>query len=188
MPQKKRFPDDQVPTADEMLNRLNAVDLDIFDLKQREETLKGKVAWVSALTIPISAIIITTVVLLTVFLSQSMVYTLIAFAITSMLLMIIAKSLESAERQAKYQAYQMTIQDIKNIEGEYGLIPHFRHFLPERYRHLWQSLRKGDYQHIKQYAQAVAMLQDRLEEEKFTHIWHLEYPQLAPNDEDDLLQ
>ena len=174
------FPPNQIPAPEQMIEKLNSIDLAIFDLKQREEKLKGKLAWISALTIPISAILITATVLLTIFFSHSLTAAFIAFIIVGMLLMIIAKALESSERQAKYMAYQQTIEAIKQIEEPYGLVYHFRHFLPERYRHLWQSVRKGDYQHIKQYAQAIAMLQDKLEPAKFQHIWYLEFPEIAP--------
>jgi len=168
---------DQIPTAEAMLQRLRDIDLDAFNLSERELKLKGNKAWMNAFAIPISALFITLSTLIGTFVFNS---PFISFGISAALAYIAGKMLEDYEHKIKVKAYHETIEYIKTTEGEFGLIPHFKHFLPKRYRHLWQSLRKGRYQYVKQYAQAAALLQDKIEEEKFIKVWHLQYPHLAP--------
>jgi hypothetical protein len=45
---------------------------------------------------------------------------------------------------------------------------------------LWQSLKKGQYQYIEQYVQAILLLQNKLDSEQFIRIWYLTYPELDP--------
>jgi len=87
---------------------------------------------------------------------------------------------ENQEHNYKIAARHEVIRRIAETEGEFGLIPHFKHFLPNKYRHLWQSLRKGQYHYIEQYVQAVLLLQNKLEEDQFTRIWYLTYPETDP--------
>lgn len=169
-----------VPTAQEMLDRLDSIDLKEYDMEAVFTELKGKRVWVSAMTIPASAIILGTFTLLGMLLFDQPI---IAFIVGALLLFWIAKMIDASDHKFRFLAHQEVLDRIKNTEGEFGLIPHFKHFLPERYRHLWQSLRRGNYQYIEQYIQAVHLLQNKMDPDKFTHIWHLTHPELDSSEE-----
>lgn len=171
-----------VPTPEEMLARLNAVNVDDFDVNAIADNLKGNKIWISVLTIPVSAIILVSFTLLGGFLFNSPV---ISFLVTAALLFWIAKMFEQHERHFYVAARQQAIERVKQTEGEFGLVPHFKHFLPTKYRHLWQSLRKGNYVYLEQYVQAILLLQNKLDPEQFKRIWYLTYPELDPDNEDD---
>ncbi|BBP43006.1 hypothetical protein [Thiosulfativibrio zosterae] len=170
------------PTAAEMLTRLRAVDTGIFDIKSLADQLKGKHAWIFVLTMPVSAIFLVTVTLLGTFLTG---YFVASFLVAALLLFIVGKMLDQFEKRFFYQARITVMQRIQETEGDYGLIPHFKDFLPAKYRHLWQSLRKGRYQYIDQYIAAITLLQHKLEDDKFTRIWEIRHPELASDEDED---
>lgn len=176
--------DPSIPSAQEMLQRLQEVDLDYFDHDQVFVELKGKQIWVSAMTIPVSVVILAIFTLIGTFAFDSPI---ISFAIAAALLFWIARMIDAKDNELRFYAHQEVIRRIGETEGEFGLVPHFKHFLPTRYRHLWQSLKKGNYQYIEQYLQAIHLLQTKLEHNKFIRIWELKYPQfLPPQDQEEL--
>lgn len=168
--------DPSVPSPEEMLQRLHSIDLEQFDMEAVFVELKGKYIWISAMTIPI------TVITLALFTFIGMIFgqPVIGFISAAVILFWISRMIDAKDQKLRFDAYNEVIERIKNTEGEFGIIPHFKHFLPKRYRHLWQSLRKGNYQYIEQYIQAVHLLQKKLEEDKFIRIWQLKYPQFDP--------
>ncbi len=169
------------PTAEEMLTRLNQVNVDIFNLEIVSDETKGKYAWLFVLTMPVTAVLLMIFTLLGTFISGNFI---ISFIITALLLFIIGKIIDQFEQKFHHQARIEVMRRIYETESEYGLIPHFKDFLPQKYRHLWQSLRKNNYQYIDQYIAAVTLLQNKLDAEKFTQIWHIRYPEIAPEQND----
>ncbi|WP_029407045.1 hypothetical protein [Thiomicrorhabdus sp. Milos-T2] len=166
------------PSPEEMLKRLNEVDVQQFNIDKVADEIKGNYIWVSILTIPVSALILVTVTLLGSFLYDRPV---ISFLLAAGLLFWVSKILESQERTIKFKARQEVMKRIGETEGEFGLIAHFKHFLPNKYRHLYQSVRKGKFHYIEQYVQAILLLQNKLDAEKFSHIWYLTYPETDPD-------
>lgn len=171
------------PSADEMLARLRAVDLNVFDIKMVAETLKGKYAWIFVLTMPIAAILLVSLTLIGTFLTG---YLIASFIFTAFLLFVIGKMLDQFEKRFFYQARQEVILRIQETESDYGLIPHFKDFLPPKYRHLWQSLRRGRFMYVDQYIAAVTLLQNKLEDAKFHTIWEIRHPEFARDHEEDV--
>ena len=172
----------QTPTAEEMLERLHAVDVDDFDIEQRTNELKGNNAWLFVLTMPVTAILLVIFTLLGTFLTDHFI---ISFILSAGILFVIGKMIDQYEQKFKYQARLDIMRRIKETETEEGLIPHFRDFLPKKYRHLWQSLKKQNYMYIDQYIAALTLLQQRLDDEKFIRVWRLKYPETAPEKDDD---
>lgn len=170
-----------IPAPEEMIERLNAVDVQYFNIEEITTQLKGNRIWISVLAMPVSAIILVTFTLLGGFIFDQLI---ISFLLTAGLLFWIAKMFEEQERQFKFKARQEAMSRVQETEGEFGLIPHFKHFLPNKYRHLWQSVRKGNYAYIEQYTQAILLLQNKLEAEQFIKIWYLTYPELDPENEE----
>ncbi|MDX1353353.1 MAG: hypothetical protein R3254_10095 [Thiomicrorhabdus sp.] len=169
--------DTNIPSPEEMLQRLYAVDVQQFNLDNIAAELKGNKIWVSVLTIPVSAVILVIVTLLGSFLFDQPI---VSFLVGAGLLFWVSKMFDAQEHHYKIAARHEVMQRIKQTEGEFGLIPHFKNFLPTKYRHLWQSLKKGKYQYIEQYVQAILLLQNKLNPEQFTRIWYLTYPETDP--------
>lgn len=167
-----------IPTPEEMLTRLQNVNVQDFDMQEIANHLKGNNVWISILTIPVTAIILVSFTLIGGFLFDRPI---VSFLVTAGLLFWISKMFEGQERHYKFAARQEVMNRIQQTEGEFGLIPHFKHFLPNKYRHLWQSLRKGNYVYIEQYVQAILLLQNKLEPDQFIRIWYLTYPELDPD-------
>ncbi|MGM0541645.1 MAG: hypothetical protein ACQEQR_04330 [Pseudomonadota bacterium] len=168
----------QTPSPQEMLRRLNQVDPKHFDVKAIEEQLKGKKIWIYVLTLPVSAVLLAVFTLLGTFLFDQPI---ISFLLTAALLFWIGKMFDNQQYRYKYAARQEVINRIAEAEQGFGLIPHFKNFLPSKYRHMWQSVRKGKYTYIEQYVQAIVLLQHKLEPEKFIRIWYLTYPETDPD-------
>lgn len=166
------------PQPEEMLSRLNKVDVQALNLPSIENELKGNRIWISILTIPISAIILVVATLLGSFIFDRPI---ISFLIAAGLLFWVSKMFETQERNFQFLARKEAMRRIEQIEGEFGLLPHFKHFLPTKYRHLWQSLNKGNYSYIEQYVQAILLLQNKLDAEQFIRIWYLTYPEIDPD-------
>ncbi|MGC9386143.1 MAG: hypothetical protein ACP5D0_04290 [Hydrogenovibrio sp.] len=171
-----------VPTAEEMLERLHDVNLDDFDITAITDELKGKNAWLFVLTMPITAILLVLFTLIGTFATGYFIFSFIAAA---SVLFVIGKMIDQYEQKFRYQARLEVMERIKETETDEGLIPHFKDFLPKKYRHLWQSLKKHNYIYIDQYIAAVTLLQQRLDSEKFIRIWRLKHPETAPDYEQD---
>lgn len=171
-----------IPSPQEMLTRLNQVNPQLFDLKTIEDELKGNKIWIYVLTLPVSAVLLMLFTLLGTFLFDQPI---LSFVITAAVLFWIGKMFDHQQNLYKHAARQEVIRRIAETEQGFGLIPHFKNFLPSKYRHLWQSVRKGNYAYIEQYVQALVLLQHKLEPEKFTRIWYLTYPEIEPENADD---
>jgi len=167
-----------IPSPEEMLSRLRDINVQTFNMKEVANELKGNKIWISILTIPVSASILVVITLLGSFMFDRPI---ISFLLAAGLLFWISKMFEHQEQNYIIAARHEVIRRIAETEGEFGLIPHFKHFLPKNYRHLWQSLRKGRYDYIEQYVQAILLLQNKLEPEQFTRIWYLTYPETDPD-------
>ncbi|WP_019556842.1 hypothetical protein [Thiomicrorhabdus arctica] len=170
-----------IPSPQEMLSRLNQVNPKYFDVKAIEDQLKGNKIWIYVLTLPVSAVLLAVFTLLGTFMFNQPI---ISFLITAALLFWIGKMFDNQQHRYKYAARQEVINRIAEIEQNFGLIPHFKNFLPSKYRHMWQSVRKGNYTYIEQYVQALVLLQHKLEPEKFIRIWHLTYPDIDSENEE----
>ncbi|MCF6298568.1 MAG: hypothetical protein L3J01_01665 [Thiomicrorhabdus sp.] len=167
----------RIPSPQEMLSRLQSIDPSDFNIKAIADELKGNKIWVSILTLPVSAIILATFTLLGAFLFDRPI---ISFLITAGLLFWVGKMFDNQQKIYTIAARQEVINRIAAIEEGFGLLPHFKPFLPEKYRHLWQSVKRGNYLYIEQYIQAILLLQKKLDPEKFTAIWYLTYPEIDP--------
>lgn len=172
----------EMPYAEEMLERLHAIDVSQFDIAQRVETLKGNHAWLFVLTMPVTALLLVILTLVGTFLSDQFI---VSFLVVSGLLFLVGKMIDEYEQKFKRQARLDIMHRIKDAEGEMGLLPHFKDFLPPKYRHLWQNLKKHNYAYIEQYIAAISMLQKHLDDDKFIRIWQLKYPETAPEQYDD---
>lgn len=169
-----------IPPAVAMLDRLYGVDTTQFNIDNVTEELKGDKAWLFVLTMPVAAIVLVVFTLLGTFLTG---YFIASFIVIAALLLMVGKMLDQYEQKFRHQARLEVMRRIEAAETEEGLIPHFRDFLPKKYRHLWQSLRKKNYIYVDQYIAAITLLQQRLEPEKFVRIWHLKYPDSDPNNQ-----
>lgn len=167
----------EIPTAELMLSKLNSIDLDVFDINQKMDELKGKWNWIFVLTMPISALLLATLTLLGLFFADNFV---ISFIVSAGIVFFIGKIIDGYEQQYRAMARRHIMQTIAEIEIEIGLIYHFKEFLPTKYRHLWQSIRKKNFIYVEQYKNAIHLLQLKLEQEKFIKLWHLKYPMTDP--------
>jgi hypothetical protein len=168
---------ERIPSPKEMLFRLQSIDPNDFNIKAIADELKGNKVWISILTLPVSAILLATFTLLGAFLFDRPI---ISFLITAALLFWVGKLFDNQQKIYTIAARQEVINRIASIEEGFGLLPHFKPFLPEKYRHLWQSVKRGNYIYIEQYIQAILLLQKKLDPEKFTAIWYLTYPEIDP--------
>lgn len=166
------------PTAEEMLDRLHNVELNDLDLKQLTEDAKGNQAWLFVMTMPVSALFLVIVTLLGTFLTG---YFIASFIIGAAFIFIVGQMLDQYERKFKKLARLEAMKRIEAYEGEYGLLPHFHDFLPTKYRHLWQTVRRKNFVYIEQYIAAIKLLQNKLDREKFIYIWRLKYPETDPS-------
>ncbi|QKI89694.1 hypothetical protein [Thiomicrorhabdus xiamenensis] len=171
-----------LPDPNELLDRLQAVDCEQYDVDKLAELYKGQKVWYSALAIPVSTLVLTVFTLIGAFVFDQPI---ISFIVAAALLYWIASMIDGQQKHIPLQARNEVIQRIAATEGEHGLVPHFKDFLPKRYRHLWQSLRKGNYIYIDQYVQAVMLLQKQIERDKFIKFWYLKYPHTAPEAEEE---
>lgn len=171
----------RTPTAEEMLERLHAVNLDDFNMQEITDELKGNNAWLFVLTMPITAILLVVFTLVGTFATG---YFILSFIVSAGILFVVGKMIDQYEQKFRYQARLEVMRRIKEAETEDGLIPHFKDFLPRKYRHLWQSLKKQNYIYIDQYIAAMTLLQQRLDSDKFIRIWRLKHPETAPDAEE----
>ena len=173
----------KTPNAEEMIQRLMSVNLGQFDISTVADELKGNRIWIPILTVPVSAVILALFTLLGAFLFDQPI---VSFVVTAAILFWIGKELERSQEAFTLKARQEVVNRIADIEEGFGLLPHFQTFLPKRYRHLWQSTRKGHYIYIEQYAQAIALLQDKIDHEKFAAVWHIVHPETDPESDETL--
>ncbi len=170
-------PLESIPTAQQMLIRLHEIDLTDFDLKLAEEQMRGNKIWINILTIPVATLSLVIFTFLGAWITGQLI---LSFLIAAGIVLTIGKMFEGFDEQVRWNARLEVERRIAETEGEFGLIVHFKHFLPTRYRHLVQSLKRGRYLYIDQYMQAVHLLQRKLDHMKFMDAWHLVYPHLDP--------
>lgn len=170
-----------IPSAQTMLIRLHQINLEDLNLKKVEEDMRGKRVWINILTAPVTMILL---VLLTFLGAWITGYYIISFILSAGLLLSIGKMFENYDQQTKWDARLYVERLIAEHEGEFGLLIHFKSFLPPRYRHLIKSLKRGRFMYIDQYIQAVSLLQNKLDHDKFTQAWHMVYPHLAQPEQD----
>ncbi|MEA3405666.1 MAG: hypothetical protein U9R28_08000 [Pseudomonadota bacterium] len=169
-----------IPQAEDILARLHSIDVNQFDIVAVTNELKGNKQWISILTIPVTTILLGLFTLAGVLLFDSIIG---SFLVAAGLLFFAGRILDQYEQQYRIRARHEVMNRIQATEDEFGLIPHFKHFLPTKYRHLWQSLKKGNYMYVDQYIQALVLLQHKLDHEQFTKIWNMTYPELLVNSE-----
>lgn len=170
---EEEFKTNQTPTAEVMLERLNNINIADLDVITNMDLLKGKWNWLFILTMPISAIFLVSVTLFGLFIGDNFI---ISFVIGALIIYAIAKVIEGYEQQFKIQARHNIMQKIAMIESDFGLIHHFKDFLPVKYRHLWQSVRNKNFMYIAQYSIAIKLLQNKLDHKKFSDLWLLKNP------------
>ncbi|MBF6057178.1 MULTISPECIES: hypothetical protein [Thiomicrorhabdus] len=174
------FPEDQVPTADQMLNRLYAIEPNSFETERIAENLRGKRNWISAFTIPVSAILLVSMTLIGTFLSDRFV---VSFLISALLVYWIGKIVEFYDKSFDRKARIQVLNHIAETETDYAFLPHFKSFLPNKYQHLVRALSKQNFFYIVPYAKAIQHLQRHLDHDAFRSYWHLSYPQTKPQQE-----
>lgn len=172
--------DDAIPNAQTMLTRLHEIDLADYDIKKVEEQIRGDRVWINTLTIPIAMLSLVLFTFLGAWISGHLT---LSFLVSAGLIFFVGKMFESYDKQVKWDARRETERRIAETEGEFGLLVHFKPFLPTRYRHLIQSLKRRRYLYIEQYIQAINLLQRKLDHDKFTQAWYMVYPHLKPNNE-----
>lgn len=170
------FFDDGLPSADELLERLNAIDLSQLDIDEVSAQMLGPWKWARVLILPVGALLL---FLLTWLFSAISGYLIPSFVFSAMLLMLISRLLDRYERALKLQARQLIEQRIAEIEGENGLLIYFKDFLPKKYNPLLKALQQGFYGYIPQYIEAVKLLREQLDPIKFQTWWLIKREQLA---------
>ncbi|GAB6034780.1 hypothetical protein [Galenea microaerophila] len=166
-----------IPTADEMLERLYAVDIEAFDLKTVTLEMMGNKAWLFVSVLPISAILLALLTSILYYFSDSFI---ISFLLSAMAVYIFGLIMGYYERHYRQIAFAEIMRRIAETEGDFGLLIHFKDFLPPKYRYLIKCLKEGVYTYVKHYQNALLLLQTKLDPEKFTRIWYLKYPDIAP--------
>lgn len=179
-PEDQSQTSEDIPSAQTMLGRLHAINLEDFDIKKVEEEMRGNLIWINTLTIPVAMLSLLLFTFLGAWISGHLI---LSFLVSAGIVFFIGKMFEGYDRQIKWDARRETERRIAETEGEFGLLVHFKPFLPTRYRHLIQSLKRRRYLYIDQYIQAVNLLQRKLDHDKFTQAWHIVYPHLKPNTE-----
>lgn len=172
--------EESIPSADIMLANLHNIDLTRFNLQQVEDEVRGDRVWINILTVPITMLLL---VLFTFLGAWASGHLILSFLISAGVLFFIGKMFEGYDQQVKWDARREVERRIAETEGEFGFLIHFQPFLPPRYRHLIQSLKRRRYLYIDQYVQAVNLLQVKLDHDRFTQAWHMVYPELAASQE-----
>lgn len=174
-----------IPSAETMLAKLMNINLDDFNLRDTEDLLRGNMVWINVLAVPVTLVLL---LLFTLLGGLATGHFVISFIVTGLVLFMAGKMFEGYDLKIKIQARQEIEARIADTESDFGFIVHFKHFLPTRYRHLIQSLKRRRYLYIDQYIQAIRLLQNKLNHEQFTEAWHRAYPEIAPQpDESDVL-
>lgn len=159
--------DDNLPTAQELLDRVNAIDLTQLDVELVASDLLGPWKWARVLAMPIGALLL----FLLTWLGSYFTHVLISFTASAILVLLIGKWLDRYERSLKLQARKVVEGRIAEIEGTDGLLLYFQDFLPKRYKPLIKALQKGHYYYIPQYIEAVELLRKQLDPVKFQTWW-----------------
>ncbi len=168
--------DDGLPAADELLARLNAIDLKQLDIEEVSAQMLGPWKWARVLVMPVGALLL---FLFTWLLSALSGYLIPSFILVVVLLIFLGRLLDRYEHALKLQARQAIEQRIAEIEGESGLLIYFRDFLPKKYKPLLKALEQGFYGYIPQYIEAVKLLHAQLDPIKFQTWWLIKREQLA---------
>lgn len=166
-----------IPSAEDMLAKLMNINLDDYDLRHAEDLLRGNLVWINILTVPVTLVLL---LLFTLLGGLATGHFTLSFIVTALLLFMAGKMFEGYDLKIKLQARQEIEARIADTESDFGFIVHFKYFLPTRYRHLIQSLKRRRFLYIDQYIQAVRLLQNKLDHEQFTEAWHRVYPEIAP--------
>lgn len=181
MAQDKEILKPLVPTPEEMLTKLHSIDTDLLNLVEAENLLRGKLVWINILTAPVAMVLLA---LFTLFGYMATDYLIPSFIVSALLIFMVSKVFDSYDKDIKINARREIEGRIKDIEDEFGFIIHFEMFLPTRYRHLVQTLKRRKYYYIEQYVQAINLLQKKLDAEKFTEAWYRVYPETKPAEEE----
>lgn len=181
MAQDKEILKPLVPTPEEMLTKLHSIDTELLNLIEAENLLRGKLVWINILTAPVAMVLLA---LFTLFGYMVIGYLIPSFIVSALLIFMVSKAFDNYDREIKLNARREIEGRIKDIEDEFGFIIHFEMFLPTRYRHLVQTLKRRKYYYIEQYIQAINLLQNKLDAEKFTEAWHRVYPETKPVEEE----
>lgn len=169
------------PNPDSLIQRLKNLDLAQLNPQEVEQQVLGKRVWLHTFTFPITIGILAIFTLLATWLLNNMLY---GFLVALLVVWFLGKLFESYEQDTQLQVQTRLEAQIKAVEGDDGLLVHFSAFLPKRYGALLQALRKRRYGYVLQYYQAAALLQKRLDEQRFKNYYYTKYPELDPEFQD----
>ncbi|WP_294947997.1 hypothetical protein [Sulfurivirga sp.] len=159
---------DDMPSADDLLDRLNAIDLNRLDLEQVSAEMLGKWKWARVLVMPVGAVLL---FLLTWLFAALSGYLIPSFVVAALTLLLIGRLLDRYEKALMQAARQAVENYIAEVEGNTGLLIYFQDFLPKKYRPLIKALQDGFYGYIPQYREAVQLLREQLDPVKFQTWW-----------------
>ncbi len=159
---------DDMPSANDLLDRLNAIDLNRLDLEQVSAEMLGKWKWARVLVMPVGALLL---FLLTWLFSALSGYLIPSFVVAALTLLLIGRLLDRYEKALMQAARQAVENYISEVEGDTGLLIYFQDFLPKKYRTLIKALQDGFYGYIPQYREAVRLLREQLDPVKFQTWW-----------------
>ena len=159
---------DDMPSADDLLDRLNAIDLNRLDLEQVSAEMLGKWKWARVLVMPVGAVLL---FLLTWLFAALSGYLIPSFVVAALTLLLIGRLLDRYEKALMKAARQAVENYIAEVEGNTGLLIYFQDFLPKKYRPLIKALQDGFYGYIPQYREAVQLLREQLDPVKFQTWW-----------------
>ncbi len=159
---------DDMPSANDLLDRLNAIDLNRLDLEQVSAEMLGKWKWARVLVMPVGALLL---FLLTWLFSALSGYLIPSFVVAALTLLLIGRLLDRYEKALMQAARQAVENYISEVEGDTGLLIYFQDFLPKKYRPLIKALQDGFYGYIPQYREAVRLLREQLDPVKFQTWW-----------------
>lgn len=169
------FFDDDLPSAEALLDQLHAIDLQQLDVEHVATEMLGKLKWLHVIVMPAGAIMLALFSITALFLTHSPVW---GFLIAAAVLFLLGKLLDRYERDLKIQAVRRIEETIADIEGEEGFLIYFRDFLPRKFQPLLQTLHRGQFHFIRQYAEAIRLLQEQLDPIKFQTWWLIKRDEL----------
>ncbi len=162
------YEDDDLPTAEALLERLKSIDLTKLDMDEVFSELLGDWKWARVFVMPVGALLL---FLFTWALSGLFGHIVPAFALSAVIIIFLGKLIDRYERAMKLQARKVIEQRIAEIEGETGFLIYFQDFLPKKYKPLIKALQKGFYGYIPQYVEAITLLREQLDPVKFQTWW-----------------
>lgn len=164
-------------TAQEMLQKINSIDTDTLDVQKLANELKGKNQLYFSLVMPVALLLIVLLTFIAYLITTNII---ISFFVASLIVILLGKLATQHETKYSNKARILIIQRISEYETDAGILTHFKEFLPKRYRHLWQCLKKGNYRFIEQYISAVQLLQSKLDAQQFIKVWDIKNPPPIP--------